>query len=236
MDSLLSAAEAVADTASSTLSSVAFSAWSSYHRNRPVEQGTDRIPKRPIGSETEWSSRASSPLATIPIASSSSSSALSPGGPTLSEQGGLNSWSSSWLPAVRSGETAELRFRGMTKEEIDQLLWDHRTIFTAGTASLISTAASFPFDSLKSRLQVKYYPSIWNCAKAVFREEGIGGFFRGVFIPLITISFVRTSSFSIYVNTKDRLHEAGKLKDKSRLRDVALSGMAGGATSGVIIR
>lgn len=114
-------------------------------------------------------------------------------------------------------------------------LSDHRTVFTAGTASLISTAASFPFDSLKSRLQVKYYPSIWACAKAVFREEGMGGFFRGVFIPLITISFVRTSSFSIYVNTKDALHSRNKFNDKSNLAHTALSGMAGGATSGVII-
>ncbi|PWN28496.1 mitochondrial carrier [Jaminaea rosea] len=123
----------------------------------------------------------------------------------------------------------------MSKQEIDSLLWDYRTVCTAGTASLVSTMASFPFDSLKSRLQVKYYPSIWSCARAVAREEGIGGFFRGVTIPLITISFVRTSSFSIYVNTKQALHQRGYAKDKSRLRDVALSGMAGGATSGIII-
>lgn len=63
----------------------------------------------------------------------------------------------------------------------------------------------------------------------------MGGFFRGVFIPLLTISFVRTSSFSIYVNTKDALHTRNKLNDKTKLSDTALSGMAGGATSGVII-
>lgn len=46
---------------------------------------------------------------------------------------------------------------------------------------------------------------------------------------------MRTSSFSIYINTKESLHNSGRLADKSRIRDVALSGMAGGATSGVII-
>jgi solute carrier family 25 carnitine/acylcarnitine transporter 20/29 len=120
-------------------------------------------------------------------------------------------------------------------EEINTLLWNHRTVVAAGTASLVSTTASFPFDSLKSRLQVKHYPSIWACAKAVLREEGFQGFFRGVTIPLITISIVRTSSFSIYFNTKDSLHKNGYLADRSKLTHTALSGMAGGATSGVII-
>lgn len=58
----------------------------------------------------------------------------------------------------------------------------------------------------------------------------------GVTIPLITISFVRTSSFAIYVNTKSWLHRNGHLADPSNIWHTALSGMAGGATSGVIIR
>ncbi len=122
-------------------------------------------------------------------------------------------------------------------EELNEFLWEHRTIVTAGTASLVSTIASFPFDSVKSRLQVKEYPkpSIWNCARAVAREEGLGGFFRGVTIPLITITFVRTSSFSIYYGTKEKLHDAGYFADSNSLWHTALRGAAGGATSGVII-
>uniref|UniRef100_V5EH36 Mitochondrial carrier protein n=1 Tax=Kalmanozyma brasiliensis (strain GHG001) TaxID=1365824 RepID=V5EH36_KALBG len=122
-----------------------------------------------------------------------------------------------------------------TKEETDEFLLQNRTVVTAGTASLVSTAASFPFDSVKSRLQVRDYPSIWACAKSVVREEGFRGFFRGVTIPLITISFVRTSSFSIYYNTKAALHRNGIFDDSSRLIHTALSGAAGGATSGIII-
>ncbi|PWZ02764.1 mitochondrial carrier [Testicularia cyperi] len=122
-----------------------------------------------------------------------------------------------------------------SKEEIDEFLVNNRTVVTAGTASLVSTAASFPFDSVKSRLQVRDYPSIWACAKAVVREEGFRGFFRGVTIPLITISFVRTSSFSIYFNTKQHLHRRDIFADRDSLLHTALSGAAGGATSGVII-
>lgn len=151
--------------------------------------------------------------------------------------------SSSWSSSSASSSSASLYKRTVdyarslrwTKEETDEFLLAHRTVVTAGTASLVSTAASFPFDSVKSRLQVRDYPSIWACAKAVVREEGFRGFFRGVTIPLITISFVRTSSFSIYYNTKAHLHRNGVLNDSSRLIHTALSGAAGGATSGVII-
>lgn len=138
--------------------------------------------------------------------------------------------------ASRASEDGWSNPLNWSQKETNDWLWEHRTVVTAGTASLISTASSFPFDSLKSRLQVKHYPSIWACTKAVWREEGLGGFFRGVTIPLVTISFVRTSSFAIYVNTKSWLHKQGYLADKTKVWHTALSGMAGGATSGVIIR
>lgn len=138
-------------------------------------------------------------------------------------------------PSLYKRTTDYARSLQWTKEETDAFLLANRTVVTAGTASLVSTAASFPFDSVKSRLQVRDYPSIWACAKAVVREEGVRGFFRGVTIPLITISFVRTSSFSIYYNTKAHLHKNNIFSDSSRLLHTALSGAAGGATSGIII-
>ena len=143
--------------------------------------------------------------------------------------------SSSSSPSLYKRTSDYARSLQWTKEETDEFLLAHRTVVTAGTASLVSTAASFPFDSVKSRLQVRDYPSIWACAKAVVREEGVKGFFRGVTIPLITISFVRTSSFSIYYNTKSYLHRNNIFSDNNRLIHTALSGAAGGATSGVII-
>ncbi|SNX81573.1 related to carnitine/acylcarnitine translocase [Melanopsichium pennsylvanicum] len=146
-----------------------------------------------------------------------------------------SSSSSSSSSSVYKRTTDYARSLQWTKEETDDFLLKNRTVVTAGTASLVSTAASFPFDSVKSRLQVRDYPSIWACAKAVVREEGVRGFFRGVTIPLITISFVRTSSFSIYYNTKAHLHKANVFNDSSRLLHTALSGAVGGATSGVII-
>lgn len=53
-------------------------------------------------------------------------------------------------------------------------------------------AGIIQLDSLKSRLQTIKHPiSVPKLALLVYREEGVVGFYRGLWIPLITISFVR---------------------------------------------
>jgi hypothetical protein len=50
----------------------------------------------------------------------------------------------------------------------------------------------YQLDSLKSRLQTQRTPiSAPRLAALVYREEGIAGFYRGIWIPIVTISFVR---------------------------------------------
>jgi len=52
-------------------------------------------------------------------------------------------------------------------------------------------------DSIKSRLQTtKTHISIPRLAAMVYREEGVVGFYRGLWIPLMTISFVRAYGVS----------------------------------------
>ncbi len=60
------------------------------------------------------------------------------------------------------------------------------------------------------------------------------GFFRGIWIPLFTISAVRAASFTMYTSTKEFLQE-GYWLDNSRLAHVALGGASGGAISGSVI-
>lgn len=72
----------------------------------------------------------------------------------------------------------------------------NKPVASAITASLVSTFAGYPLDSLKSRLQASRVPiTVPRLAAQVFREEGIAGFYRGFWIPLFTISFVRSSEF-----------------------------------------
>jgi len=108
----------------------------------------------------------------------------------------------------------------------------NRTAVQATVGSLVSTLLGFPLDSIKSRLQASRTPvTPFLLATNVFREEGFGGFFRGVWIPLLTISVVRTASFTIYTTTKELAHRYGYFT-ADRLRDVALSGVIAGAASG----
>ncbi|WWC90415.1 uncharacterized protein L201_005350 [Kwoniella dendrophila CBS 6074] len=87
--------------------------------------------------------------------------------------------------------------------QTDEWLRQHKVVVSATTASLLSTFAGFPLDSLKSRLQSsRENVSIPRLAAEVVREEGIGGLWRGFPLPLITISIVRTISFTIYTSTK----------------------------------
>ncbi|KAJ3922351.1 hypothetical protein F5877DRAFT_64186 [Lentinula edodes] len=80
----------------------------------------------------------------------------------------------------------------------------NKAVVTALSASCISTFAGYPLDSLKSRLQTTKTPiSVPRLALTVYRDEGISGFYRGLAIPLLTISFVRAASFTIYNSTKD---------------------------------
>ena len=88
----------------------------------------------------------------------------------------------------------------------------HKAVVCAISASYVSTFAGYPvsitpaicaiyspklrtpqLDSIKSRLQTtRNKITIPRLAFQVYREEGIIGFYRGLWIPLMTISFVRT--------------------------------------------
>ncbi|KAF5315684.1 hypothetical protein D9611_004781 [Ephemerocybe angulata] len=115
------------------------------------------------------------------------------------------------------------------------LLRRNKAVVCALSASYISTFAGYPLDSIKSRLQTtKTAVSIPRLAAMVYKEEGIMGFYRGLWIPLMTISFVRAASFTIYSRTKEyfAIHD---ILYKNTLVDVALTGGIAGAMSGALI-
>jgi len=111
----------------------------------------------------------------------------------------------------------------------------NKAVVCAVSASYISTFAGYPLDSIKSRLQTTKTPtSIPKLAAMVYREEGVIGFYRGLWIPLITISFVRAASFTIYTRTKEYFHDHHWLARNS-MWHVASTGGIGGALSGSLI-
>ncbi len=85
----------------------------------------------------------------------------------------------------------------------------------------------------------------------VYREEGIMGFYRGLWIPLMTISFVRTcgdlpfclygltllqgpQASTIYSRTKENFRE-NNILCRDSIIDVSLTGGVSGAMSGALI-
>jgi hypothetical protein len=67
---------------------------------------------------------------------------------------------------------------------------DHRTSVSAAISSMLATMAAFPLDSIKSRLQVNRYDSVMDCVKKTYVEEGPKGFYRGIAIPMLTVSIL----------------------------------------------
>lgn len=88
-------------------------------------------------------------------------------------------------------------------------------------------------------------------AAEVVKEEGVGGLWRGFPLPLITISIVRTISFTIYTSTKRMINsipgQPSELKEspwldirlgilnRDRASDVAITSALAGAASGAVV-
>ncbi|PKS12144.1 hypothetical protein jhhlp_001442 [Lomentospora prolificans] len=88
----------------------------------------------------------------------------------------------------------------------------YRTEIAASGASVISTLAAFPLDSVKTRMQTYQYNGVIDCIRHTYKTEHLRGFFRGVVAPMASVTLVRTISFSIYVRSK---YEYGKWINKT---------------------
>lgn len=76
-------------------------------------------------------------------------------------------------------------------------------------------------------------PSCADCM--IYRSLLSAGFYRGLWIPLVTISAVRAASFTIYTNTKNSLYNDHWLNREGGVLPVATAGAAGGALAGSLI-
>jgi len=78
----------------------------------------------------------------------------------------------------------------------------YRTTIASSVSSVFSSFASFPLDSVKTRMQAYRYRRATDCVKHTYKSEGFKGFWRGALAPLFSITLVRTCSFSIYQMAK----------------------------------
>ncbi|RKP05843.1 mitochondrial carrier domain-containing protein, partial [Thamnocephalis sphaerospora] len=105
----------------------------------------------------------------------------------------------------------------------------NRTVLAASCAAVTGVFCGFPFDTVKTRMQTHSYRSLNDCLRKTYRAEGVRGFFRGIVPPLLTVSAIRATSFSVYERTKQRMREMGWQTDRT-LSLGAGSFLAGGAS------
>nr|XP_057912229.1 solute carrier family 25 member 47-A isoform X2 [Doryrhamphus excisus] len=91
-------------------------------------------------------------------------------------------------------------------------------------------AVGYPLDTVKVRIQTqRQFTGIWQCAVATFSKEGVHGFFKGMLLPVTTISMTSSVVFGTYRNCLQCLKQArGDAHGPNTKLEVFLSGLAGG--------
>lgn len=68
-----------------------------------------------------------------------------------------------------------------------------------------ATIVGHPFDTLKTRMQVKNYSSVLECASKTIQNNGLMSLYRGINIPMISHVLKRTSQFYWFDNLKSKV-------------------------------
>ncbi|CAI9623905.1 unnamed protein product [Staurois parvus] len=91
----------------------------------------------------------------------------------------------------------------------------------------------YPLDTVKVRIQTQgQYRGIWHCIHSTYTAEKVSGFFRGMSMPISTVSLSSAIVFGAYRNCLHRLCELkyGTANVRPTKVDIFLSGyVAGGA-------
>eukprot|EP01041_Mallomonas_annulata_P008811 gene8811-18236_t len=106
--------------------------------------------------------------------------------------------------------------------------------FIAGSfAGCASILAGHPIDTLKVRLQSSnIYKGGIDCFYQILSKEGIFALFRGIYPPLITVSFMSAAVFSTYGCT---LKYMKGQKETASYSDIFISGGSSGVTAAIIL-
>lgn len=86
-------------------------------------------------------------------------------------------------------------------KDVKKFAKKYRTEISASSSSVVSTFVAFPLDFAKSRMQ-SYETTFVATVKDAYKAEGLRSFWRGVGPPMISVTVVRTISFSIYQKAK----------------------------------
>uniref|UniRef100_A0A8D2CJZ7 Solute carrier family 25 member 47 n=1 Tax=Sciurus vulgaris TaxID=55149 RepID=A0A8D2CJZ7_SCIVU len=104
--------------------------------------------------------------------------------------------------------------------------------FVAGAiGGVCGVAVGYPLDTVKVRIQTEpKYTGIWHCIRDIYRQERVRGFYRGLSLPVCTVSLVSSVSFGTYRHCLAHIcrFRYGSAEAKPAKADVTLSGCASG--------
>ncbi|XP_049319914.1 solute carrier family 25 member 47-B isoform X2 [Astyanax mexicanus] len=92
-------------------------------------------------------------------------------------------------------------------------------------------AVGYPLDTIKVRIQTqRKYTGVWHCIRTTCRNEGVYGFYKGMSMPMTTVSVSSSVVFGTYRNVLQLLRQ---LRSKSEgapnaKLDIFLAGFTGG--------
>lgn len=148
---------------------------------------------------------------------------------SISKEQGQNNISKGGIPAI----TGQIDYSNAIHIFPDALQPFRSTMLAYG-ASFISTTIGFPMDTVKTRMQThKHFTNYLDCAKKTYHYEGIGGFFRGIWAPLISTSISKSLSVMIFTEVKPYCYDMfyGKYDDTHTahplLRNIPVCMMSG---------
>ncbi|MEJ1283847.1 solute carrier family 25 member 47 [Cricetulus griseus] len=98
-------------------------------------------------------------------------------------------------------------------------------------AGVCGVAVGYPLDTVKVRIQTEIkYTSIWHCIRDTYRQERVWGFYRGLSLPVCTVSLVSSVSFGTYHHCLAHLcrFRYGSTDAKPTKADITLSGCVSG--------
>ncbi|KAI9094332.1 mitochondrial carrier domain-containing protein [Phlyctochytrium arcticum] len=118
--------------------------------------------------------------------------------------------------------------------QLTSLANSNAVTIAATCAAITSVVCGYPFDSIKTRMQVFRFSSTLDCVRSTYTNEGIAGFYRGVVPVVASISVLRSLSFSLYNSGKQQV-SAMLPADSDPLSKLIISSSVSGAIAGSVI-
>ncbi|PGH32620.1 hypothetical protein GX50_04594 [[Emmonsia] crescens] len=148
-------------------------------------------------------------------ASASSPSPLSsPLSPSSSASSSSSSTSTS-LPssiAVASSSTSNPTMPhglwNMDEPTRNRLLKQYRTQAASAVSTIFATLSVTPLENLKTRMQTHDFRGLVDCSRYIWRTEGFRGYTAGALPPMVSVTFVRVTNFTVYQKAKYALSDA----------------------------